>query len=254
MAQSGGRRCDEIAVFAGGTNYTSSMIQTNTYGDARQFAYCAFCGGGTDTRDHCPSRVLLDEPYPDNLPVVPACSACNSRFSPDEQYLACLISCVLAGSTDPARIARPKIRRILSDTPALRARIEQSRVESADGVVFNPEHQRVSTVITKLAQGHALYELHEPHPEPPDEIHIAPLGLMSDAESDAFESPHTSGIIRWPEVGSRAMQHIVGIDTPPEYPWLVVQSGLYRFHASVDSGISIRIVIHEYLACHVHWD
>jgi len=76
---------------------------------------------------------------------------------------------------------------------------------------------------------------------------------MSDAERDAFESPHAKGILAWPEVGSRAMQHIVGEDTPLEYPWLVVQSGLYRFHASVDSGISIRIVIHEYLACHVHW-
>jgi hypothetical protein len=77
---------------------------------------------------------------------------------------------------------------------------------------------------------------------------------MSDAERDAFESPHAEGISAWPEVGSRAMQHMVGVDTPPEYPWLVVQSGLYRFHASVDSGISIRIVIHEYLACHVRWD
>jgi hypothetical protein len=230
------------------------MIQTRAYGDERNLAFCAFCGGDTGTRDHCPSRVLLDEPYPENLPVVPACSACNTRFSPDEQYLACLISCVLAGSTDLARITRSKTRRILSDSPALRARIEQSRVESADGVIFTPECQRVSTVITKLAQGHALYELHEPHPEPPDAIYFTPLGLMSEAERDTFESPRTWGISAWPEVGSRAMQHMVGVDTPPEYPWLVVQNGLYRFHASVDSGISIRIVLHEYLGCHAHWD
>lgn len=191
---------------------------------------------------------------PINLPVVPACADCNARFSPDEQYLACLVSCVLAGSTDPAKVGRPKIRRILSNSRALRARIKQSRVESADGVIFSPESNRVSTVITKLAQGHALYELHEPHPEPPDAIHITPLTLMSDGERDAFESSHASGISRWPEVGSRAMQRMVGIDTPPEYPWLIVQRGLYRFHASVDPGISIRIVIQEYLACHVCWD
>ena len=229
------------------------MIQPPTFGDERQLAFCAFCGGGTGTQDHCPSRVLLDEPYPDNLPVVPACSGCNARFSLDEEYLACHISCILAGTTDPAQIARPKIRRNLSDSPALRARIEKSREESGDRVIFRPEHQRVSTVVRKLAQGHALYELHEPHTEPPDAIKIVPFCLMSDAERDAFESPHAKGILAWPEVGSRAMQHIVGEDTPLEYPWLVVQSGLYRFHASVDSGISIRIVIHEYLACHVHW-
>ncbi len=213
-----------------------------------------FLRRSTGTRDHCPSRVLLDEPYPANLPVVPACSNCNTRFSPHEQYLACLISCVLAGSTDPTKIARLKIQRILSDTPALRARIEQSRSESADGIVFSPEYERVSAVITKLAQGHALYELHEPHPDPPDAIQITPFGLMSESDRDAFESSRTGGLSTWPEVGSRAMQRMVGIDTPPEYPWLVVQPGLYRFHASVTSGISIRIVIHEYLACHVLWD
>ena len=230
------------------------MFQTPDYGDERQLAFCAFCGGSTGTRDHCPSRVLLDEPYPDNLPVVPACPDCNARFSSDEQYLACLVSCVLAGSTDPAKIARPKIQRILSDTPPLRARIEQSRTESADGVIFSPEHQRVSAVVTKLAQGHALYELHDPHPEAPAVIHVTPFGLMSDADRDAFESPRTEGISGWPEVGSRAMQRMVGFHTPPEYPWMIVQPGLYRFLASLDSGISIRIVILEYLACHVIWD
>lgn len=230
------------------------MLQTPLYGDERQLAFCAFCGGGTGTRDHCPSRVFLDQPYPDNLPVVPACRECNGRFSPHEQYLACLISCVLAGSTDPAKITRPKIQRILSDTPSLRARIEQGRVESASGIIFNPEHERVSTVVTKLAQGHALHELHEPHPEPPDEIQIIPFGLMSDSDRNAFEFPRTEGLSAWPEVGSRAMQRMIGIDTPPEYPWLVVQPGLYRFHASVGSGTSIRIVLHEYLACHVLWN
>lgn len=230
------------------------MNQTRSYGDERQLAFCAFCGGDTGTRDHCPSRVLLDEPYPENLPVVPACPTCNAGFSADEEYLACLISCVLAGSTDPNKVVRPKIRRILTDSPALRVRIEQSRIESVNGVIFNPEHERVSKVITKLAQGHALYEVHEPHHEPPDAIHISPFVSMSDAERDTFESPQAGGISTWPEVGSRAMQRMVGIDAPPEYPWLVVQHGLYRFHASVDAGISIRIVIQEYLACHVRWD
>ncbi len=230
------------------------MLQVPLYGDDRQLLYCAFCGGGTETRDHCPSRVLLEKPYPDNLPVVPACSDCNARFSPDEQYLACLVSCVLAGSTDPIKIERPKIRRILTDTPALRARIERSRTESAEGVIFSPEFERVSAVVTKLAQGHVLYELNEPHPEAPDTIQIIPLGLMSEAERGVFESPPTEGLFPWPEVGSRAMQRLVGLHSPPEYPWLVVQPGLYRFLATVDSGPSVRIVIHEYLACYVAWD
>lgn len=228
------------------------MIQLRTYGDERQLAYCAFCGGETGTRDHCPSRVLLDEPYPDNLPVVPACADCNSRFSADEEYLACLIACVLAGSANSSKISRPKIRHILTDSPALRARLERARVESPDGVIFTPERERVLTVVTKLAQGHALYELHEPCPEPPDGIHIIPFRLMSEHERDAFESPEPPAI--WPEVGSRALQRLVVSESRPEAPWLVVQSGLYRFVALPDFRVSIRIVISEYVACHVHWD
>ena len=228
------------------------MIQMPAYGDERQLGCCAFCGGDTGTRDHCPSLVLLDEPYPENLPVVPACSICNARFSLDEEYLACLISCVAAGSTEPAKIARRKIGRILFESPALRARLENSRVELPDGVVFNPEHNRVSAVIAKLAQGHALYELHERRPHPPDKIHLSSIALMSDSDRDAFECPSPPGI--WPEVGSRALQRLVLVDSQPEAPWLVVQSGLYRFHASPEAGVTIRIVINEYLACCVHWD
>ncbi len=227
------------------------MVQIHTYGDERQLAHCAFCGGNTGTRDHCPSRVFLDEPYPENLPVVPACFTCNARFSADEQYLACLLSCVVAGSTDPARIARLKIRRILTDSLLLRARLERSRTELPTGVVFNPEYERVSSVITKLAQGHALYELHTPCPTPPDAIHISLLGALSDAERNAFECPPAPAI--WPEVGSRALQRLIVNECEPEVPWIVVQSGLYRFHSSADFRVSIRIVIHEYLACCVQW-
>src|SRR5690348_7164381 len=103
------------------------MRQVPNYGDKRVLAFCTFCGGETGTRDHCPSRVLLDEPFPANLPVVPACAACNTSFSADEEYLACLISSVLAGSTDPDAAPRAKTRRLLATKPALRARIEQAR-------------------------------------------------------------------------------------------------------------------------------
>jgi hypothetical protein len=230
------------------------MIQKQNYGDERQTARCSFCGGETGTRDHCPSRVLLNEPYPENLPVVPACSACNARFSSDEQYLACLISCVLAGSTDPAKIIRPKICRILLETPKLRARIEQSRLESADGIIFQPEQERVVNVVTKLARGHALYELNEPRIDAPSVVWFKPLSLMSKTERYEFESSSNTGLSVWPEVGSRAMQRVVECNPSLGYPWLTVQDGLYRFHASVDSGVSVRIIIHEYLACHVQWD
>ena len=228
------------------------MKQLSSYGDERTLAFCAFCGGETGTRDHCPSRVFLDGPYPENLPVVPACASCNAGFSGNEEYLACLVSCVIAGATDPDAMSREKTKRILKQKLALRARIEQSRSMSDGASVFNPEHERVLAVITKLAQGHALYELHELYARTPDDVIYVPLSLMTDARREAFENPEPVGV--WPEVGSRAMQRlIIGTDVAPG-GWLVVQPGRYRFHALQGSGVDVRIVIHEYLACHVHWE
>jgi hypothetical protein len=186
------------------------------------------------------------------LPVVPACTVCNAGFSSDEVYFACLISCILAGSTTPEKIARPKIRRILLGNPSLQARIDSQRLETNERVIFNPEFQRVATVVTKLAQGHALYELHDPRPVPPDEIYFAPISTMTAAEQDAFESPLASQI--WPEVGSRALQRLVITEPQPQTPWIIVQDGLYRYHATADFSVTIRIAIQEYLACYVHWD
>jgi len=60
---------------------------------------CVYCGGAEpSTRDHVPPKVFLDEPYPPGLPVVGACEGCNLGFSLDEQYLACLIGCVMCGA------------------------------------------------------------------------------------------------------------------------------------------------------------
>lgn len=65
--------------------------------DERHTGMCVYCGSPPDTRDHVPSKVLLDEPYPPELPVVGACEKCSSSFSLDEQYLACFLDCVIHG-------------------------------------------------------------------------------------------------------------------------------------------------------------
>ena len=222
-----------------------------SFGDQRILFYCAFCGGGTGTRDHCPSRVFLDPPFPDDLPVVPACRPCNANFSADEQYLACLLACVLAGSTDPEEIPRISIKKTLEHSAALRARIENSRSINGDNVVFAAEQQRVNSVITKLAQGHALFELHEPRPTDPDIVWAVPLSLLSEEELLAFEGPDNSAV--WPEVGSRAMQRLVEGEGPDQ-PWIVVQPSMYRYLVSQNSGTTVHIVIQEYLAGYAHWD
>jgi len=42
-------------------------------------------------------------------PVVPACVKCNQGFAPDEEYVAALIECVLAGSADGNGVGRHNV-------------------------------------------------------------------------------------------------------------------------------------------------
>ena len=226
------------------------MKRLTNFGDLRLTEACAYCGQAIQTRDHAPSKVLLDEPFPENLPVVPACLHCNNKASFDEEYLACLIECVICGTTDPAKIGREKIRRTLARQPALQARLTEALQWKGEQTLFNVERDRVERVIVKLAQGHALYELNESQLAEPASVAISPLHLLDDDVREAFEDTSLHGFTFWPEVGSRAMQNMVENDND----WIEVQPGRYRYHASIDAGIRVRLVLSEYLACEVIWN
>lgn len=226
------------------------MEQIRNSGDQRQVLMCAYCGGNTLTRDHVPSRVLLDEPYPENLPVVPSCRECNEKFSPDEEYVACLLDCVISGSTSPEKLHRSKIRRILSEKPPLAARLALSSKMIGDSVRILIEDNRVKNVVMKLGRGHALFELNEPQYGEPISMHYIPLALLSKDALVEFESLNSLKI--WPEVGSRAMKRLAqSTNNTPE--WLVVQPGRYRYVAFADDFIVVKMVLSEYLACEVVW-
>jgi hypothetical protein len=225
--------------------------QIPNYGDERQLAWCVYCGGPTETRDHVPSKVLLDEPYPSNLPVVPACVMCNTSFSVDEEYVACLVGCVLAGSTTEQDIKREKVRRILREKVSLATRMGQARVQDGIAIRFLPEYDRVENVVLKLARGHEAFELNEPQIDAPSSMAFLPLSLMDAGDRARFETPPWSSV--WPEVGSRAMQRLIrgGTSTPG---WVIAQEGRYRYLTALGDGVVIRFVLSEYLACEVTWD
>lgn len=229
----------------------TDLDQLRNYGDERQTGFCAYCGvTAPDTRDHVPSKVFLDEPYPPNLPIVPACRRCNEGFAQDEEYLTCLIECAIAGSTEPNDVKREKGRRILQTKPALAARLSAARQEMGSDVFFRAELSRVQNVATKLARGHACFELNEPQLDAPSSVSTVPLPSMSPVVRAAFETPPVALVC--PEVGSRAMQRLaVGNLVAP--PWTIVQPGRYRYLATVDDRVLVRIVIREYLACEVRW-
>lgn len=224
--------------------------------DERLASCCVYCGAQADTRDHVPPRVLLDDPHPLNLPVVPACANCNAGSSLDEEYLACLIECVICGSADPSRVRRTKVADSLGRRPALRHRIEASRTRDQAGtLIWQPEGDRVKRTVVRLALGHVAYELY-PLLDEPVEAHFVPLVALSDRDRSSFECVATELVQGWPEIGSRAFFRAAGKPPDPHRTasgWIVVQPGRYRYVVEETGGALVRIVLSEYLACVVEW-
>lgn len=198
----------------------------------------------------------VKKPFPENLPVVATCTACNSGFSADEEYLSLFLHCVLVGSTDPERHSDEKVARALRRHRKLRVRIERSKTEyrtigGETRCVWKPETQRVGRVVIKNARGHAFYEYGEPMLAEPEHIWTFPLDSMTAAERDVFETT-AEGLALWPEVGSRMMTRLLtGHDMRDG--WVIVQDGVYRFRAEQCGVMRVRSVLFEYLATEVYW-
>jgi hypothetical protein len=237
-------------------NWKQQMDPRKLFADDRLTGQCVFCGARPETRDHCPSRVFLDEPFPENLPVVDACKSCNGDFSKDEQYLACFIECVICGSTQSDKIRRSKIQRILMEAPKLAAKLQASQTKDGNGnLIWQPDVERVRNVILKLARGHIAYELSSPHIEKPKHLTFASLGTMSDEQRTAFENPSADGLVGYPEIGSRAFKRTVIVEQTAyqDNGWIIVQSGNYRYLVDQSDEEFVQIVVGEYLACRISW-
>lgn len=181
-----------------------AVRQVEEFSDERQKGFCVHCGGLYETDDHMPSKVFLDRPFPENRPVSPACAKCNEGFSSDEEYLACLLECVLADTADPDRIERANIARKLRDKPGLRKRLEAARRIEDGKALWDVEINRVGKVIVKLARGHVAFEGSEPRLDEPVGVNVLALEEMTQQARQAFEHVADQPKV-WPEVGSRAM-------------------------------------------------
>jgi len=225
--------------------------------DERLTGMCVYCGAQPDTRDHVPSKVLLDKPYPSQLPVVGACKICNASFSLDEQYLACFIECVICGTAEIADLQRPNIKRILGDNPRLQQRIKASqKKDEKDNLLWELEIHRVRKIVLKLARGHVAYELY-PKIEEPFGVAFAPLLTLSEEEQDTFKDMTSGRLNLWPEIGSRAFFRARG-KSPDRFDqsgdWIVVQPGRYRYTVIETGGVLVKVALSEYLICTVSWE
>jgi len=235
------------------------MDQIEDFADERQKAWCIHCGeriAGLETnRDHVPSKSLLLEPYPPNLPIVQICKACNEGFSLDEEYLIAFFGSVLTGSTDPGCQHIPNAARILSRNMGLRTRIDCARTEymtlgGETRVVWKPESDRINRVVIKNARGHVFFECSEPMLHSPQHVACTPLASLSEEGRRDFEDMGFGSALA--EVGSRLMmRQLTGQDLSGN--WIIVQDGVYRYAIAQSDVTVVRTVLFEYLATEVRW-
>lgn len=224
--------------------------------DVRLRGPCAYCGEETLedelTKDHVPSKGLLDRPYPAHLPTVPVHLECNSQFSSGEEYLALFLASVICDSTDVDPKRFPRQARALARNTALRQRIGGARADQTEGgeAFWRPELERVERVIVKNAKGHVLFESGQSISRQPDHVAFAPLLSLPEETKAAFESLPDSGL--WAEVGSRKFQkQVLDFGRTDINDWHVVQENRYRY--AVDDSLAVRMVLFKYLAAEVAW-
>ena len=220
------------------------MIQRPEYGEGHPERVCCYCGDRADTVDHVPSKVFLDKPYPENLPVVPCCKKCNRRFSLDEEYVAVLLECVRWQTFDVEQFMRIKVKKIVEHTPGILETVRESVSPLLDGhFSINEDDVRLNSVLTKLIAGHLRFEgldqlfLHEGYK----------MRFYQDIHTNSefyqrFHSPIMSSLL--PEVGSRALivmieQRIAGS------PWFEVQPNMYEYCVASDNS-EVRIIFQDY--------
>lgn len=232
------------------------MRARNNYADKRQISYCAYCRGETGTRDHVPSKVFLDKPYPENLPLVFACYDCNQSFSLDEEYVACLIECAKSNSLEIDKLERDYIKTIFQRKPALLKRIQDASECINDILSIKIEEERLSNVLSKLVKGHLLFEFNFPINDEQIEITYFPLNILKEEERTLFDEKTAIELTKMPEVGCRACENLYIINEQIIcLTWNIVQSGLYRYIVGYNnSSYIVRIVIGEYFACEAFID
>lgn len=248
------------------------------FSDDRLKAWCIHCSAViADTesnRDHVPTKSLLTKALRergarhdrgagcemDYLPQVTVCRRCNSSFSPDENYLLCVLHAIMAGTLYPDPTKHPEAAAILRSN----RHVVRSLKSGPDGqlLLFDnlkpftlyPDTGKIRRVIIKNARGHAYHEIAEPLLEAPVHVAFVPLDQLTIEQRSAFESAGACGELAvWPEVGSRISPQLLDGEAILG-GWITVEPGRYRYLVEWSECVTVRTVIWEYLATESRWD
>lgn len=254
------------------------MREIEDFTDDRLKAWCIHCGTEIanieSNLDHVPTKSLLTKALRkrganydrgvgdelDYLPQVVVCRRCNSSFSPDENYLLCVLHAVMAGSLYPDPQKHPEAATVLRSNRhvvrSLKRRPDGQLLLFEDLKPFTlyPDIEKIRRVVVKNARGHAYHEIGEPLLEAPDHVAFIPLEKLSPDQRDAFEAVETGAdLVVWPEVGSRMTIRLLDEEAMVG-GWISVESGRYRYSIDWSDTVTVKTVIWEYLATETRWE
>lgn len=214
--------------------------------------YCIYCGAPATTREHVPSKTFLKKPYPSDLPVLPACEKCNNGWSSDELYTSTYIAVMksLNERKDDAvlQITDKDRKEIIEAKKAVKSFLDTG--EFACDI-------RIKRVLSKLAIGHAVYELAEGYCLPYEERKIASVNytfrpIISEDNWLMLDRIEPIENMFYPEVGARLLHNLlvfeeIGDKKTTAAPknkvfidWSCIQDGNYQYIA-IPEGEVIRV-------------
>lgn len=214
---------------------------------------CVYCGEVADTREHLPTKGFFEDIENMDFQILPACLACNNKFSRHEQYLIHYLEYLKKYLLCDYEISEVTAKK-LQMNPSLKQKIESEFELLSDGKVqVTYDYESIEIVLKKLAIGHIAYEMSDIFMEEPEHFNYKFIYDASEEELDKFNSIVVSDVI--PEVGSRLSESIIlGSDGQIVYPWRVLNDREYRYMTFTNKVYSgVRLVIHELLICEVLW-
>ena len=137
---------------------------------------CAYCGETKPlTVDHVPPKLMLEEPYPDNLVTVPACLDCNKKFQKNDEYTRTVIALDFRAAGNPAARSRlPKIFRSRAYPQAkgfsdyLKRQLKATELVDGTGkplgIRAEVDQSRIDSTGERFARGLYFYLVREPLP------------------------------------------------------------------------------------------
>ncbi len=234
--------------------------------------FCVYCGEKSDTREHSPSKVFLEKPYPEDLPVLPACRKCNNGFSDDELYTEIYIDSLKYLSGYSQNLREQNLERIKKNSAFLDAQSDLSKYYNGEKISIN---QKIERILTKLAICHMVYELSEGYGTDncqthPKLISYSFLFDMSKTEIDNFDGFVFMDNKKLPIIGSRVFDKIYvlepvlncwdGSETKklqiPIMNWTDIQEHNYKYISWLenDDTFRVKIVIHDFLFAEIVFD